>query len=333
MALNRDTLMNNKLIRTRENSDGVISYNFTRQAFMGGLWDDTTIHARGLFMRGDTIVARGYDKFFNMGEDHGYTYEDIVSTFTYPIHVSKKRNGFLGIICADKGVLKLYSKSGETDYSAEAMKLFTLTDDEREYLVEILTRYNTSLTVEVVLPRDPHIIDEPCGLYALDVIPNTENFVVFDEIRRDIEKHVSCFAPKTEWLVTSRDELIATLNKYTSNGIHEEGIVLRDKDNRMSKIKTPYYLKVKRLRTPLTRILHDKATLEELTTAQDEHGEVLNIYADMVYGFLKHSGNSLERYTVTSIGGTAVVDIPRLMADSRAFARRHISTLSRNSNR
>ena len=56
-------------VREVEGMPGIIACNFSRRAFVKGLWDQTSCKARGLFLRASDaeVVARGYDKFFNIG--------------------------------------------------------------------------------------------------------------------------------------------------------------------------------------------------------------------------------------------------------------------------
>lgn len=64
-----DVLDNNDNIKVVPQLDTHISsYNFTKNAFQNGVWDEITTKARGLFINTCTfeIVARGYDKFFNI---------------------------------------------------------------------------------------------------------------------------------------------------------------------------------------------------------------------------------------------------------------------------
>ena len=64
-------MANNDLVRVKESGvPGVVACNFTRKAFYKGAWDEQTVRARGLFLDKNTgaVVARGYDKFFNVGQ-------------------------------------------------------------------------------------------------------------------------------------------------------------------------------------------------------------------------------------------------------------------------
>lgn len=69
------SMENHPFIRVRpvDGLPGVVSCNFTRDAFVRGEWDDLTVTARGFFFDtvSNRVVARGYDKFFNVGETHG----------------------------------------------------------------------------------------------------------------------------------------------------------------------------------------------------------------------------------------------------------------------
>ena len=81
----------------------ISSFNFTRQAFRKGVWDNVTTKARGLFINTNTkkIVARSYNKFFNINEMPETQLIFLKSRFEYPVSVYKKYNGYLGLIGYD----------------------------------------------------------------------------------------------------------------------------------------------------------------------------------------------------------------------------------------
>lgn len=56
------------LVRKKELSHGIVSYNFTRDAFYKKQWNEMTTTARGLFVDSETgkIIARSYNKFGNL---------------------------------------------------------------------------------------------------------------------------------------------------------------------------------------------------------------------------------------------------------------------------
>lgn len=62
-----EMLRHNPYIKEKKMGN-ISSFNFTREAFSKQKWDHQTIKARGLFIdtRDNSIVARGYDKFFSI---------------------------------------------------------------------------------------------------------------------------------------------------------------------------------------------------------------------------------------------------------------------------
>ena len=61
-----EQLNNSPLIKKKYLNNGIVSYNFTREAFYKKQWNELTCRARGLFIDSETgkIIARSYDKFF-----------------------------------------------------------------------------------------------------------------------------------------------------------------------------------------------------------------------------------------------------------------------------
>lgn len=105
------------LITVKRLKNGVISLNFSDKTFREGSWNEQTVKARGLFFseKLQKVVARGYDKFFNLGEVVGeerLSVESIVSNkIKFPVDVWHKYNGYLGVLGTNEVVLSdvLYS--------------------------------------------------------------------------------------------------------------------------------------------------------------------------------------------------------------------------------
>lgn len=76
------------------------SFNYTDEAFHGGVWNSQTVKARGLYL--DTakgkVAARAYDKFFNIGECAQTNMGSLQEKLRFPVSVYVKENGFLGIV-------------------------------------------------------------------------------------------------------------------------------------------------------------------------------------------------------------------------------------------
>lgn len=294
-------LKQHSFVRTRDAGDGIVSYNFTRDAFYNQEWDVVTTKARGLFIRGNKVVGRGYDKFFNMGERHGYTRDEIMANFVYPVDISRKVNGFLGIMFADQGKLKLFSKSGPTDYSRAAEDLIQLKGSERDLLVKILEENDASLTVEVVHPDDPHIVSESAGVYILDVVANEFSFRTLDDVRETIEREVPSLRSKEHHTVSTPAQLEATLDKAIT--AEDEGIVMRDAQGRMSKIKSDHYVHIKSLRTMLNQALRGKT--EKLEKSQDPLAVAIREDIGV---------ERLDEFSVKTLGRGVEINIPELVS-------------------
>lgn len=91
------------------------SFSFTSHAFRNGIWEGVITKARGLFINTEKneIVARSYDKFFNLGEQYDPDYE--LRRLKFPVTAYEKYNGFLGILSWDEEAndLRFCSKSRE----------------------------------------------------------------------------------------------------------------------------------------------------------------------------------------------------------------------------
>lgn len=194
-----DRLRSNKYIKENDLGDGISSFNFTHKAFEKGIWDNETIKARGLFI--DTInnkvVARGYEKFFNINEQETSKLFNLKRLFeerkdideqvdelfgiNYDVVAYKKYNGFLGILSYYNDKLQFHSKSTNTGEHVDYFKNLFYTkfgNQQISMITEYLKNHNVSITFEVVdLVNDPHIIDEKeSRVVMLDIISNEVEF-------------------------------------------------------------------------------------------------------------------------------------------------------------
>ena len=109
------SLLDNKDVIKKNLGDGVVSFNFSREVFYDKKWNDVTTKARGLFVNMNTgkIVARAWDKFFNIEETDKTKYTSLKRDMKFPVNVYVKENGFLGLIGynAENDTLFISSKS------------------------------------------------------------------------------------------------------------------------------------------------------------------------------------------------------------------------------
>lgn len=232
------------VVKQEYNGDTIVTANFTREAFQKGIWDSISLKARGLFLDTDgNVIIRGFDKFFNLDEESGYTVDDIKDKFVPPFVVSTKINGFLGLCSVYKGEMIYASKKRLDSMHANIFrKLFEekLTDEQKNTIKEICS-YGSTALFEVCSPfEDPHCILEKEGVYLLGFVSN--DISVSTNVSFDTGAAYECLRslrPKTIKTYDA-DVLLTYLNGAKST--HLEGYVIRDRDGRTFKYKTNYYL-------------------------------------------------------------------------------------------
>lgn len=244
----QDTLDSDPDVKNVELTDGIIANNFTREAFENNRWTPTTTNARGLFTRNNEVVGRGFKKFFELGQTPTSTLESL----GYPVKAYVKHNGFLAISFYDKDKQKVnvFSKGGGEPYSTWARQIL-----KELGMYESLENYydqtefqDTSVLFEIVDPiNDPHIVKyNNVHAYPLAVVNN------------DMAGHVRLKEAEDywgidKWLVftaNNEETLKAQMNNWQGWNSTKEGLVLYGQ-NKMLKVKTPFYHKAKELRSAL----------------------------------------------------------------------------------
>ena len=116
-----DMLRNSSLVREKHLANGISSFNFSNKCFFDKAWDSINVKARGLFVTDNQVVARSYNKFFNIGERPETEMSSLRENLIFPVCAYIKSNGFLAIISADPtedGKLFIASKStNEGDFA------------------------------------------------------------------------------------------------------------------------------------------------------------------------------------------------------------------------
>lgn len=263
-------------VRPVKGETDVYACNFSRDAFKNQRWDEYSSKARGLFLDGNgRVVARGFEKFFNLGENEQTTRENIDKRLKFPVRVERKENGFLGLVSArGDGSWRFWSKSGQTDYSYLIQRLFKemLDSGQEQALWNIVHDADVTLAFEVIdQESDRHIVKyDTSQLVFLHAIGNTVDF----HIDHDADKLIDMdgFFARPEVLgVFQSDEEREALWSMLDEERHDstrEGVVVYDADGYMFKLKSDYYLEVKSLRTMLKRtVLHDRPI------ADNDHSE------------------------------------------------------------
>lgn len=259
------TLVNEK----PQKGTNISSFNFARKVFYDRAWDanEMVTKARGLFINTVTeeVVARSYNKFFNIEERPETQMRNLRNNLRFPVTVYQKDNGFLGITGHDSETdsLIVASKSTITGPFAENFREQLDRDVKNMgYFKACLAVENMSAVFEVIDPVfDPHIVeyDRP-RLVMLDLIRRTEKFE-----RIPYEQMVG-FATSlgVDW--KKRTRILATWREFEDwyksvmeNDPKLEGYVIEDSSGFMTKIKLPWYSLWKRRRALAGKVAKDPA--------------------------------------------------------------------------
>lgn len=251
-------LKKSKDIRRRELPNNITSYNFSNRVFEKAAWNAFNVKARGLFLRNETVVARGYDKFFNIGECPQTQWASLQNTLQFPVSVYQKENGFLGLMSWDpesKELLIASKSTTEGDFAQIFRSIWeSYPKETQEAITQYLQTHNETILWEVIDPeKDPHIVKYGTKqIVLLDIVENRlQNF--------SIKSYVELVELANKWHVPikkcartigSYEELKFFISQIAQNNeMQIEGFVIRDTNNFQVKFKTPYYRFWKKMRS------------------------------------------------------------------------------------
>lgn len=234
----------------------ISSFNFTNKAFYDNIWDEQTTKARGLYL--DTfkgkVVARAYDKFFNINERPETKFDMLQNKLQFPVTAYVKENGFLGIVSYDEynDDLFIASKSTIDSQFAEWLKDMVYaktTPQNREKMKVFAKDNNVSFVFECVdMKNDPHIIEYPeSGLYLLDIVYNQMEFAKFDyDSMCDVANQFGLTPKEKAFEIANWQDFYDWYydileEDYEFNGRKIEGFVIEDSVGYMTKLKLTYY--------------------------------------------------------------------------------------------
>jgi predicted kinase len=273
-------LRRNKFIQEKMLGDGVSAFNFTRNAFEKGIWNNITTQARGLFIdiENEKIQARSYNKFFNKNEREETRFGSLVQNLKFPVKFYKKYNGFLGILSMRNGELYFCSKSSNSGIHTEYFKniFYRIYNEEQiNAIKERFTKEDITMVFEVIDPvNDPHIIKyNKQDLVLLEMIYNTVEFkkVKYEHlkafgVRNNINVKELCYEINNiQEFLSLNGEVEATDYKY--NGEFIEGFVVEDAEGFMFKYKLYYYNTWKSLRWVLDRYMKNPTGVNKFTNS------------------------------------------------------------------
>lgn len=257
-----ENLRRNKYIFEKELGNNISSFNFSKEAFYNKVWNNMTTQARGLFIDTNNylVVARSYNKFFNLDEREETKYDNLKERLVYPINFYLKYNGFLGILSIIDNEFVFGTKSQlDGEFSNYFKNIFYKIFDKKqiEAIKNRLLKNESSMVFEVVdSNNDKHIIEyEKDKLVLLDEIYNSVEYLKIDYTE------LKTFADKNNMEVKELVYIANDLNEfeniftdiknkdYKHKEEYVEGFVIEDNSGFMFKYKTEYYKKWKLLRT------------------------------------------------------------------------------------
>lgn len=267
---NIDTDVYNFVESMRKNSyiyekkfDRISSFNFSKQAFSKGIWDGNTNKARGLFIDNINykIVARSYNKFFNIDEREETQLNNLRYKFQFPITAYVKENGFLGIVGWNPETedLLITSKSSPvSDFSGYLRNnlLNIYGEESMNKMKQFIKENNVSFIFECCdMEHDPHIIEYPkTKVVLLDIVKNQ---IQFEKLSYNtlltIANDFGFEVKEKAYVIESWEDFFEWYNEVNSEGYkyndkYIEGFVIEDSVGYMVKLKLHYYRLWKNLR-------------------------------------------------------------------------------------
>ena len=286
--------------------NNIHSFNFSREVFRKGIWNELTTHARGLFVdvEKEKIVARSYEKFFNVGQRREDEILNLLKKFRgKKITAYRKENGYLGLVSVVGDEFFICSKSTNTgDYAEWFQDIWSSLDIDKEFIKDYLKNEDVTLVFEVIDPvRDPHIIKyDREDAILLDIVRNTWDFnkKSFEELASFAQKaglsHKKLYMEFEnekeffKWFVDNTRE--EDLSKSDIEGVVIECETAPGQIY-MTKIKFPYYLFWKSMRAVADKVRRG---------AEVNYANLWNALSNYFYAWLqKQDEDTLQKDIIT----------------------------------
>lgn len=247
------SLKKSDLIKEKHLNNNISSFNFTKECFFTKDWNDLNVKARGLFidMDAEKIVARSYNKFFNLNENEETSEKNLLKKLVFPCYMYKKENGYLGLLSWNFKTNDFFIASKSTNQGDFAENLKRILMDkykinENKELIYYLQTSNVTMIFEVIDPVfDPHIIKyNEEEVILLDIVSNNfkPEFLPYNYGSNNLQLAAKLFGFPCKILmntVSSFEELMEVKNHYDL--AHIEGFVVEDQTGYRFKVKTKFY--------------------------------------------------------------------------------------------
>lgn len=280
----------------------ISSFNFTKQAFANKAWNEIVNKARGLYIdtRDYNVVARSYEKFFNLNERPETKLDTLQHTLKFPCTAYVKENGFLGIVGwnPETDDLLIASKStidGEyTAYFRDAL-YNVYGESVMNGIKDYIREHNVSFVFECCDPiHDPHIIKyDNTHVVLLDIVKNQIQYehLPYHELQ-EVAQSLCLKVKKEAKRLNNWEEFYTWYQEVTAvdyfyHGKCIEGFVIEDCTGFMFKLKLHYYSFWKHMRSVAQSVL-SYGTYKYT-------GSLTDAMSNEFYGFCKMKYGSLSQ--------------------------------------
>ncbi|UPT67304.1 MAG: T4 RnlA family RNA ligase [Sphingobacteriales bacterium JAD_PAG50586_3] len=126
-------------------------YNYSAKAQYDRVWNDVTLHCRGLILdENQNVVARPFKKFFNLGEHEN----QVIPNETFEVY--EKMDGSLGILYWHNNAPFIATRGSFT--SIQSAKANEILNTHYAHLLDGLDKNNTYL-FEIIYPENRIVVD------------------------------------------------------------------------------------------------------------------------------------------------------------------------------
>ena len=238
-----ESMFNSKDIEKKKlnigNSLTAWALNFNRDVFIKSTWNSQTTKARGLFVTLDgsekRVLARAYDKFFNLGEIVAGKKETIDSmNLKYPVTAWHKYNGYLGIMSVAHNALNV-SNILYTGIFFDTEDFNNLINTTNTKLASLKKEYEISLKAAEIgelkkeieelenkiqaCPKNIEINRDPLHVTLYYYNNDEEKHKKIDELSKiDSEINIK-YTPKEIYIANNGDKKLVTLRVETKSSL------------------------------------------------------------------------------------------------------------------
>ncbi len=253
-------------------------HNYTPKTQYERVWNAVTLMCRGLILDGAyNIVARPFEKFFNLGEQENQVLPN------EPFSIFEKLDGSLGILYFVDNQAFMATRGSFT--SEQSTKANAILQSKYVQILRGLDQTKTYL-FEIIYPENRIVVNygamEDVILTAIIDTQTGENLPLVDVGFSMVKQyHGITFG--------SRDKacLVSTLNDLEE--VNREGFVIQYKSGLRYKIKFEEYLRIHRIVTQVSNV-----NIWEYLAANMPFDEILDRVPDEFYDWVKATSTDLK---------------------------------------